>query len=46
MAYGWTQGALFVEAFENAAEAPTRLALMESMHNLEVSDTACCRRSR
>lgn len=35
--YGYTQGALFVAALE-AAEAPTRLALMESVRNLEVSD--------
>ena len=36
--YGYTQAAVFVEALE-AAEAPTRLAVMESMHNLDgVSD--------
>ncbi|HEX6417863.1 MAG TPA: ABC transporter substrate-binding protein [Acidimicrobiales bacterium] len=35
--YGYTQAAVFVEALE-AAEAPTRLALMESVRNLEVSD--------
>jgi branched-chain amino acid transport system substrate-binding protein len=37
VAYGWTQGALLVEALK-AAEAPTRLAVMESMHNFEASD--------
>ena len=37
VAYGYTQAALFVAALE-AAEAPTRLALMESVRNLEVSD--------
>jgi branched-chain amino acid transport system substrate-binding protein len=31
--YGYTQAAVFVEALE-AAEAPTRLAVMESLHNL------------
>jgi branched-chain amino acid transport system substrate-binding protein len=36
--FGWTQGALFVEALE-AAEAPTRLAVMESVRNLDgISD--------
>jgi branched-chain amino acid transport system substrate-binding protein len=35
--YGWTQGALLVAVLENA-EAPTRLAVMESMHNFEASD--------
>ncbi len=36
--YGYTQAAMFVEALE-AAEAPTRLALMESLHNLDgISD--------
>jgi len=35
--YGYTQAAVFVEAIE-AAEAPTRLAFMESLHNLDVSD--------
>jgi branched-chain amino acid transport system substrate-binding protein len=35
--YGWTQAAVFVEALA-AAEEPTRLALMESLHNLDVSD--------
>ena len=35
--YGWTQAALLVEALENA-EAPTRLAVMESVKNLDVSD--------
>lgn len=37
VAYGWTQAAVFVEALK-AAEAPTRLALMESLHNLDVTD--------
>ena len=37
VAYGWTQGAAFVEALRNA-EAPTRLAVMESVHNLELGD--------
>lgn len=38
VAYGWTQAAVFVEALK-AAEAPTRLAVMESLHNLDgVSD--------
>src|SRR5918994_7236795 len=32
--YGWTQGALFVQALE-AAEEPTRLAVMESIRNLD-----------
>jgi branched-chain amino acid transport system substrate-binding protein len=35
--YGWTQAALLVEALENA-EAPTRLAVMESVKNLEASE--------
>jgi hypothetical protein len=35
--YGYTQGALFVAALE-AAEAPTRLALMESVRNLDASE--------
>ncbi len=35
--YGYTQAAVFVEALK-AAEEPTRLALMEAMHNLDVSD--------
>jgi branched-chain amino acid transport system substrate-binding protein len=35
--YGYTQAAIFVEALE-AAEEPTRLALMESVRNLSVSD--------
>ncbi len=36
--YGYTQAAVFVEALE-AAEAPTRLAVMESLHNLDgISD--------
>jgi branched-chain amino acid transport system substrate-binding protein len=32
VAYGWTQAAVFVEALK-AAEEPTRLALMESLHD-------------
>ncbi len=37
--YGYTQAAVFVEALE-AAEAPTRLAVMESLHNLDgITDT-------
>jgi branched-chain amino acid transport system substrate-binding protein len=32
--YGWTQAAVFVEALK-AAEAPTRLAVMESVRNLD-----------
>src|SRR5690606_33190401 len=35
--YGYTQAAVFVEALE-AAEAPTRLAFMEAVRNLDVSD--------
>lgn len=35
--YGYTQAAVFIEALENA-EAPTRLAVMESIRNLDVSD--------
>jgi branched-chain amino acid transport system substrate-binding protein len=36
--YGWTQAAVFVEALE-AAEAPTRLAVMEAMRNIDgISD--------
>ena len=35
--YGYTQAAVFVEALA-AAEAPTRLALMEAMHGLDVSE--------
>jgi branched-chain amino acid transport system substrate-binding protein len=35
--YGYTQAAIFVEALE-AAEEPTRLAFMESVRNLSVSD--------
>jgi branched-chain amino acid transport system substrate-binding protein len=34
IAHGWTQAAIFVEALK-AAEAPTRLAVMESLHNLD-----------
>ena len=37
VSYGYTQGALFIEALEQMEE-PTRLALMESLHNLEASD--------
>jgi branched-chain amino acid transport system substrate-binding protein len=37
VSYGYTQAALFVEALE-AAEEPTRLALMESVRNLSASD--------
>jgi branched-chain amino acid transport system substrate-binding protein len=37
VAYGWTQAAVFVEALK-AADEPTRLALMDSLHNLDVSD--------
>jgi branched-chain amino acid transport system substrate-binding protein len=37
VAYGWTQAALLVEAMGQADE-PTRLALMESVRNLDVSD--------
>jgi branched-chain amino acid transport system substrate-binding protein len=37
VAYGWTQAALLVQVLENA-EAPTRLAVMESMHDFEASD--------
>jgi branched-chain amino acid transport system substrate-binding protein len=37
VAYGWTQAALLVEALE-AAEAPTRLAVMESIRNFEATD--------
>ncbi|MBI2710269.1 MAG: ABC transporter substrate-binding protein [Actinobacteria bacterium] len=33
VAYGWTQGALFVKALQ-AAKAPTRLAVMESVYNM------------
>jgi hypothetical protein len=36
--YGYTQAAVFVEALK-AADAPTRLAVMESLHNLDgISD--------
>jgi branched-chain amino acid transport system substrate-binding protein len=35
--YGYTQAAVFIAALE-AAEAPTRLALMESLHDLDVSE--------
>lgn len=34
VAYGWTQAALFVQALEQA-EAPTRLAVMDSVRHLE-----------
>jgi branched-chain amino acid transport system substrate-binding protein len=38
VAYGYTQAAVFVEALE-AAEAPTRLAVMESIRNIDgISD--------
>jgi branched-chain amino acid transport system substrate-binding protein len=37
VAYGWTQGALLVEALK-AADEPTRLAVMESMHDFSASD--------
>lgn len=37
VAYGWTQGALFVEALASA-EAPTRAAVMEAVRNLEAGD--------
>lgn len=35
--YGYTQAAVFVEALKNA-EAPTRLAVMESVRDLDVTD--------
>jgi branched-chain amino acid transport system substrate-binding protein len=38
VAYGWTQAAVFVEALA-AADRPTRLALMQSLRNLDVTDT-------
>jgi branched-chain amino acid transport system substrate-binding protein len=37
VAYGWTQAAVLVQAMEDA-EAPTRLAVMESVHNLDLGD--------
>jgi branched-chain amino acid transport system substrate-binding protein len=37
VAYGWTQGAALVQALEQAEE-PTRLAVMESVRNLELGD--------
>ena len=37
MAYGWTQAALFQKALEQAKK-PTRLALMESLHDLSATD--------
>jgi branched-chain amino acid transport system substrate-binding protein len=37
VAYGYTQGALFIEALAQMEE-PTRLALMESLHELEATD--------
>jgi branched-chain amino acid transport system substrate-binding protein len=37
VAYGWTQAAIFVEALREA-EAPTRLAVMDSMRNLDLGD--------
>ncbi len=39
IAYGWTQAELFVQALE-AAEAPTRLAVMESIRNLDGATTS------
>lgn len=39
IAYGWTQAELFVHALENA-EAPTRLAVMESVRNLDGVSTS------
>jgi branched-chain amino acid transport system substrate-binding protein len=36
-AFGWTDAAIFVEALEQA-EAPTRLALMESYRDLDLGD--------
>lgn len=37
VAYGWTQAAVLIEALE-AADAPTRLAVMESVRNLDLGD--------
>ena len=37
VAYGWTQAAVFVEALK-AADAPTRLAIMESVRSLDLGD--------
>ena len=37
VAYGWTQAAVFVEALKQA-DAPTRLAVMESVRSLDVGD--------
>ena len=37
VAYGWTQAAVFVEALQNA-EGPTRLAIMESVRDLDLGD--------
>jgi branched-chain amino acid transport system substrate-binding protein len=37
-AFGWNEAALFVQALENA-EAPTRLALLESYRDLEADDS-------
>lgn len=37
VAYGWTQAAVFVSALE-AADAPTRLAIMEAVRSLDVGD--------
>jgi len=34
VAYGWTQAAMLIEVLE-AAEAPTRLAVMESARNMD-----------
>jgi branched-chain amino acid transport system substrate-binding protein len=36
VAYGWTQGALLVDVLESAKE-PTRLAVMEALHNIDAS---------
>lgn len=39
IAYGWTQAELLIQAME-AAEAPTRLAVMESIRNLDEATTS------
>jgi branched-chain amino acid transport system substrate-binding protein len=39
IAYGWTQAELFVQGLE-AAEAPTRLAVMDSIRNLDGATTS------
>jgi branched-chain amino acid transport system substrate-binding protein len=36
VAYGWTQGALLIDVLESAKE-PTRLAVMEALHNIDAS---------